>query len=75
MYGELFEVSPSQLPELDKHEGCNPEDGHEYVRRTCQVKGPKGSWVDAYVYIYNKAPNGLPLIAGGDYVAYRKSRR
>ena len=75
VYGELFEVSSSHLPELDKHEGCNPEDGYEYVRRACQVKGPEDDWVNAYVYIYNKVPNGLPLIAGGDYVAYRKNRR
>ncbi len=75
VYGELFEVSPSQLLELDRHEGCSPEDGHEYVRRVCQVKGPGNDWVSAYVYIYNKVPNGLLLIAGGDYVAYRKSRR
>lgn len=75
VYGELFEVSASQLRELDRHEGCNPEDGHEYVRRACQVKGPGNDWVNAYVYIYNKDPNGLPLIAGGDYFAYRKSQR
>ena len=45
------------------------------MRRTCQVKGPEDDWLNAYVYIYNKVPNGLPLIAGGDYVAYRKNRR
>jgi gamma-glutamylcyclotransferase (GGCT)/AIG2-like uncharacterized protein YtfP len=75
VHGELFEISQSQLLELDRHEGCNSEDGHEYVRMACQVKGPGNDWVNAYVYIYNKDPNGLPLIAGGDYVAHRKSQR
>lgn len=75
VHGELYEVSPSQLRELDKHEACSVEDGEEYVRRVCQVKGPNRKWVHAYVYIYNKDTSGLRLIEGGDYVAYRISQR
>jgi gamma-glutamylcyclotransferase (GGCT)/AIG2-like uncharacterized protein YtfP len=75
VHGELYEVSPSQLRELDKHEACGVEDGQEYVRRVCQVKGPNRKWVNAYVYIYNKDTSGLRLIEGGDYVAYRRSPR
>lgn len=74
VHGELYEVSPSQLRELDKHEACGVEDGDEYVRRVCQVKGPNRRWVNAYVYIYNKDVVGLPLITGGDYVAYRRAQ-
>jgi gamma-glutamylcyclotransferase (GGCT)/AIG2-like uncharacterized protein YtfP len=57
---------------LDAYEECAPPfpQPWEYRREQLTVTGPEGP-VRAYVYVYARSVAGLPLIAGGDFLAAR----
>jgi gamma-glutamylcyclotransferase (GGCT)/AIG2-like uncharacterized protein YtfP len=68
--GELFEVDETALPALDAYEDFREGDlaGSMYLRELTPVlrtEPPKT--VDAWVYVWNRATEGLAPIEGGDW--------
>ena len=73
--GELYEVTPETLAELDSIEGYveNSPESSLYLRKTLTAqKFADGSTVDAESYFYSR-PSG-ELIEGGDYRSFRIQR-
>jgi gamma-glutamylcyclotransferase (GGCT)/AIG2-like uncharacterized protein YtfP len=77
VHGDLFALPDvaATLAVLDDYEECTPHHPlpHEYrrVRRTVQAAaGP----VEAWVYLFAFDTTGLPLIAGGDFLACAADR-
>ena len=75
--GDVFEVSRrgSQdkiLAALDAYEECSFEhpQPQEYLRKTMTVNLISHNEIQAWIYIYNYAIDGLPVIASGDYLDF-----
>jgi gamma-glutamylcyclotransferase (GGCT)/AIG2-like uncharacterized protein YtfP len=69
--GEVYELSASQLPELDYYEG----EGSLYTREVKEVFRDCGESLLAYVYIYNSGIAAEPMrrvwnVTNDDYVWY-----
>jgi len=78
--GEVYALelhgAPAALEALDAYEGCaagDPEP-HEYRRAILQASLSDGSVLAAWTYVLNRPHGGLTLVAGGDYIAWVKSR-
>jgi gamma-glutamylcyclotransferase (GGCT)/AIG2-like uncharacterized protein YtfP len=69
--GELYRVhdAPALFAVLDDYEECSSAHPppHEYVRERCPVMLPDGHSVTAWVYLYARAVDGLPLIDSGRF--------
>ena len=79
LHGELYTIRHDYeydyaMMQLDDYEGVNTEEGEspKYVRRISKVYTPNGE-VDAWVYWYNGAIEGLDLIHSGDMLEYIQS--
>jgi gamma-glutamylcyclotransferase (GGCT)/AIG2-like uncharacterized protein YtfP len=76
--GEVFALPPEPdvLAALDAYEGYDPENVADslYVRVQQPIPLPDGAEVPCWVYVYNRDPGAAPLIAGGDYTAWRAAR-
>lgn len=74
--GELYVLLDSQVLEvLDEFEGYDPAQPHEslYLRKRVRLIQP--SETDAWIYLYNHAPDPDARILGGDWRAHLNSRR
>ena len=70
VYGEVYEVTASDLEDIDRAEGC---DVGLYVRELVDVFfGEEGSFREkAYIYRYNrKLPSEAAVVKSGDYARY-----
>jgi len=71
--GEVYELADPEavLSALDRYEGCRPlaPTKSEFVRKPRTVRLGRRRAARAWVYEYNRATTGLPLIASGDYLA------
>jgi gamma-glutamylcyclotransferase (GGCT)/AIG2-like uncharacterized protein YtfP len=78
--GELYQLNTPEefgwaFAQLDDYEGVD-EDAEEsalYRRELVQVLGPAGV-TEAWIYWYNRAIQGRPVIASGDVLEYWKSK-
>ncbi len=73
VYGQVFALDDPAgiLAELDRYEGIDPQapEAGEYRRALLPVLR-EGRAVECWAYVYNRPPEGLPRIPGGDYRAY-----
>ena len=72
--GEIYELrdpaaSIEALDELEEFDPANPETS-EYLRTTRDVRMDDGSVIRAWLYIYNRDPAGMPVVAGGDWRSF-----
>ncbi|BAT57717.1 gamma-glutamylcyclotransferase family protein YtfP [Variibacter gotjawalensis] len=70
--GELYRVTDEALMRaLDDYEGCGVNDAqpYEFARRLHAVTLDNDD-VQAWVYFYNRAADGLPRIASGDFLRH-----
>ena len=78
VWGDVFRLHAPELlyPELDRYEGCRPEDPkpHEYRRSVVPVLTVSGAWMQASVYIYVLDTSVKLRIRPSDYLVYRTSR-
>ena len=69
--GEVYSLhEPAKLlSTLDQYEGCDPmaTEPTEYVRVKQEVVLGTGQKLPAWVYLYNRPAEGLPVIASGDF--------
>ena len=72
--GELIELDPHRAAEtlaaLDAYEGC-PDGDHQpalYLRSRETVQGAAGEPLEAWVWFWNRSPQGLARIEGGDWI-------
>lgn len=75
VHGSIYEVTTEELKNLDVLEECRGEAGDLYRRRCSQVKLSDGSWINAWVYVWNRETAGLTRIESGDWAEYTKNRR
>ena len=70
--GELYQLIQPELllPALDNYEECSPQfaQPHEYRREQQNITLDNGDTVIAWVYVYNRMPDGLRLIKSGDFL-------
>ena len=72
--GEVLTVDPGELPRLlpvlDALEGYVPSDpvGSMYVRREIAATMDEGGEVAAFAYFYNRDPEGLRHLPGGEWL-------
>ena len=70
--GELYELpdDPKILEELDRFEGCHPDDEepHEYCRIVCTATDEDGVRVWCWTYLYQWSAERRALIASGDWL-------
>lgn len=74
--GELYTIlDPAVLAVLDDFEGYDPRNasGSDYLRERVELLEPRG--VDAWVYVYNRAPDPISRIASGDWRAHLANHR
>jgi gamma-glutamylcyclotransferase (GGCT)/AIG2-like uncharacterized protein YtfP len=71
--GEVWEVSPELLAELDRYEGCDPESGigADYRRVMASVRLDDGGTSDAWVWDWTGPADGFPVIESGDWLGQR----
>lgn len=67
--GEVLTVDDGGLRAMDRLEGCP----RLYRRERIQASLVGGGRVLAWVYVMNALPADAPVIASGDWVAYRKA--
>lgn len=75
--GEIYDVPPATLAELDELEGYDPArvDASEYVRKRTLVRGESGEVDECWVYeIAERSAAGRRRIAGGDWLLDLGSR-
>ncbi|MEC3909910.1 gamma-glutamylcyclotransferase family protein [Sphingobium sp. CR2-8] len=72
VHGDLFALrdATATLAVLDDYEECAPHHPlpHEYRRERCMVRAASGP-VEAWTYVYAYDVSGLPVVAGGDFLA------
>jgi len=70
--GEVYGLADDEplLHELDRYEGCAPEDvrPHEFVRAKAQGYFECGTPMQVWVYVYNRPIEGRSIITSGDWV-------
>lgn len=69
--GELYTIlDPAVLDVLDEFEGYDPRNasGSDYLRERVELLEPRG--LDAWIYVYNRAPDPISRIASGDWRAH-----
>lgn len=74
--GELYTIlDPAVLAVLDEFEGYDPRNasGSDYLRERVELLEPRG--VEAWVYVYNRAPDPISRIASGDWRAHLANPR
>ncbi len=71
---EVYNVSESQLPRVDRLEGYDPEnhDGSWYKRTTIPVILDNGEEIEAQIYFGDK--DAVKVIESGDFADYAKPR-
>tara|TARA_R110000796_G_scaffold236214_1_gene355502 strand:- start:81704 stop:82093 length:390 start_codon:yes stop_codon:yes gene_type:complete len=69
---EVYSVTPSQLPDVDRLEGYNPNnhDDSWYKRTLIKVELDDGNEVEASIYFCER--DGKTLIESGDYADYKR---
>ena len=78
--GELYRIEPGReaalFAELDRYEDCDPDKPSlgEYVRVRARVEAESGAAIEAWIYLYNRATDGLQRIASGDFSAWARGR-
>jgi gamma-glutamylcyclotransferase (GGCT)/AIG2-like uncharacterized protein YtfP len=74
VYGEIYKIRNSclLLPELDTYEECTQQfpEPHEYIRKKLTITLFDGSYISAWVYIFNHNVENLIPISSGDYINY-----
>lgn len=73
VHGELFRLRTSSVwTVLDRYEGYDAEDEASslFIRRRVSLDGPQGQ--TAWIYWYNREPEGAPRISSGNWAAYVK---
>lgn len=69
--GDLMRMTaPARLlPALDAYEECSPDfpPPQEYRRALIDIEGPDGP-IPAWVWLYARPTEGLPVIASGDFL-------
>jgi gamma-glutamylcyclotransferase (GGCT)/AIG2-like uncharacterized protein YtfP len=80
--GDLYESDTMDrlIAALDAYEDSAPASQRgrstkEYYRTRRRVQKPDGSFIDAFVYVYNRAADTRPLIPVGDYLAWLAQAR
>jgi gamma-glutamylcyclotransferase (GGCT)/AIG2-like uncharacterized protein YtfP len=78
--GELYEIESNWgdvIATLDAYEGCseNDEQPHEYRREIVRAELSNGYPVQAWAYVMNRSPEGLPTIESGDFISWQSSGR
>lgn len=63
----VLEESDEVLRALDGYEGVQPDAGGLFRRDVVQVRMDGGRTRQAWIYWYNRDPEGLPVIEGGDW--------
>jgi gamma-glutamylcyclotransferase (GGCT)/AIG2-like uncharacterized protein YtfP len=70
--GEVFELPDDEtfLQTLDEYEGFDPADAgrNAFVRTKVPVTLSDETRLECWMYAYNRATAGAPLVAGGDYL-------
>lgn len=71
--GDVYRLRSPELtyPELDRYEGCGPDDPppHEYRRCLVPVRLDSGEWIKASAYLYTRGTEGKARITSGDYLS------
>ena len=75
--GEVYEITPALEQLLDEIEEVWPQATGEYAKRELEIAvGDVGASVACLVYEVSEARSkGRPVIAGGDWVQYRKGAK
>ena len=70
--GEVYALRKNALAVLDRYEVAvtGSELGGTFARALAEVQLDAGEKRRAWVYFYNRAPDGARRIAGGDYLAH-----
>lgn len=63
----LLEEPDEVLRALDGYEGVEPGEEGLFRRGVAEVRLDEGRRVRAWIYWYNRDPEGLPVIPGGDW--------
>jgi len=76
--GELYRLEDpaASLEALDDVEAFDPADPQhsEYLRVMRDVHAADGSILEAWVYLYNRATSGMPVIESGDWHRFAAKR-
>lgn len=74
VHGEVYRLrdAAALLQVLDDYEACAPHSPqpHEYVRRLCRVRLADETHAEAWIYLYNRAVDGLPRISSGRFLEH-----
>ena len=74
VHGDLFAlVDEAVLRRLDAFEGFRPESRAQslYLRQPITLCRPAA---EAWIYVYNRSPGAVPVVASGDWLAHLKER-
>lgn len=70
VFGDVYTLrDPALLAELDRYEGCGPDDPEptQYLRLVQKVTLDSGAQVEAWVYVYNLPVEKLEWIKSGRF--------
>ncbi|OOQ61825.1 gamma-glutamylcyclotransferase family protein [Mucilaginibacter pedocola] len=74
VFGNIYQIDKEDvLKELDIYEGVGPDEEQPnlYLRLSLPIETDSGS-MQAWVYVYNRPIDRLPVIASGNYAEYLK---
>jgi len=70
VFGEIYKLKEPEwlLSRLDEYEECAPAFPlpHEYIRKILPVTLLVGGQVDAWIYVFNRNTDRLPLLSSGE---------
>ncbi|WP_454802388.1 gamma-glutamylcyclotransferase family protein [Mucilaginibacter phyllosphaerae] len=78
VYGSIYKLRQPEenLKIIDDYEGVglDQEQPNLYTRQSAKIISETGA-VDAWVYVYNRPVDGLPIIPSGNYMEYSKQKK
>lgn len=76
IHGDLWQLPPEILPELDAYEGFSDADpgASLFVRRRCRVRRDDGIEIESWIYVYNGDVAQARQILSGDYGEYMEAQ-